>query len=83
MVQVTAAYPGADPGVVADTVAASIEQEVNSMENMLYMSSTSASTIRHRPESLPPVPTSEKSLVQTSRPVARSHARISGKLSCG
>jgi hydrophobe/amphiphile efflux-1 (HAE1) family protein len=43
MVQVTASYPGADPGVVADTVAASIEQEVNGVENMLYMSSTSAS----------------------------------------
>ncbi|HYW79685.1 MAG TPA: efflux RND transporter permease subunit, partial [Thermoguttaceae bacterium] len=41
-VQVTAFYPGANAQVVAETVAAPIEQEVNGVEDMLYMSSNSA-----------------------------------------
>src|SRR5262245_18617065 len=40
-VQVTARYPGANARVVADTVAAPIEQQVNGVEHMLYMSSQS------------------------------------------
>ena len=38
-IQVTASYPGASAQVVADTVAAPLEQEINGVENMLYMSS--------------------------------------------
>jgi hydrophobe/amphiphile efflux-1 (HAE1) family protein len=38
-VQVTASYPGANAQLVLDTVAAPIEQQVNGVENMIYMSS--------------------------------------------
>jgi multidrug efflux pump len=40
-VQVSCNYPGASSKVVADTVAAPIEQQVVGVENMLYMSSQS------------------------------------------
>jgi multidrug efflux pump subunit AcrB len=41
-VRVTAIYLGANARVVADTVAVPIEQQVNGVENMLYMSSQSS-----------------------------------------
>ena len=41
MIRVSAFYPGANAQVVADTVAAPIEQQVNGVEKMLYMSSQS------------------------------------------
>jgi len=38
-VVVSAAYPGANPKVIAETVAAPLEQEIVGVEDMLYMSS--------------------------------------------
>jgi multidrug efflux pump len=40
-VTVTASYPGANANVVADVIAAPIEEQVNGVENMMYMSSQS------------------------------------------
>ncbi len=40
-VEVSCSFPGANAVVVAETIAANIEQEVNGVENMLYMSSQS------------------------------------------
>jgi multidrug efflux pump len=43
-VQVTARYPGATAEVIANTVAAPLETQINGVENMSYMYSTSSST---------------------------------------
>src|SRR5262245_60452863 len=40
-VQVTAIYPGASPETIAETVAAPLEQAINGVEKMMYISSQS------------------------------------------
>ncbi|HOC38482.1 MAG TPA: multidrug efflux RND transporter permease subunit [Thermodesulfobacteriota bacterium] len=43
-VTVSALYPGADSKTLADAVAAPIEAQINGVDNMLYMTSTSSSS---------------------------------------
>jgi len=43
VVQVTATYPGADAQTIANTVGGPIEEQVNGVEDMIYMSSVSSS----------------------------------------
>ena len=42
-VMVSATYPGADAATVASTIGVPIEEHINGVENMMYMSSTSGS----------------------------------------
>lgn len=42
-IQVTAIYPGANPKIIADTVAAPLEEAINGAENMIYMKSAASS----------------------------------------
>src|SRR3954454_20240756 len=43
-VQVSASYPGASAQVVSDSIAATLEDQVNGVEDMIYMSSSSTNT---------------------------------------
>ena len=45
-VQVSAVYPGANAETVAQTVGIPIEQQVNGVDGMLYMSSNSSASIK-------------------------------------
>ncbi len=51
-VMVSASYPGADAQTVAQSIGVPIEEQVNGIEGMLYMSSNSGSDGRDRKSTL-------------------------------
>ena len=76
-VLVRAVYPGANPKVLAETVAAPLEQAINGVEHMLYMKSVASSdgtmqlTVTFRPGTDP-----DGAQVQVQNRVSQALARL-------
>lgn len=76
-VQVRAEYPGANPKVIAETVATPLEEAINGVENMMYMKSVAGSdgvlvtTVTFRPGTDP-----DQAQVQVQNRVAQAEARL-------
>jgi len=76
-VQVRAFYPGANPKVLAETVAAPLEQAINGVEHMMYMKSVSSSdgsvllSVTFRPGTDP-----DDAQVQVQNRVSQALARL-------
>ncbi|MGA7507401.1 MAG: efflux RND transporter permease subunit [Erwinia billingiae] len=76
-VQVRAEYPGANPKVIAETVATPLEEAINGVENMMYMKSIAGSdgvlvtTVTFRPGT-----DADQAQVQVQNRVAQAEARL-------
>jgi len=76
-VQVRAEYPGANPKVIADSVATPLEEAINGVENMMYMKSVAGSdgvlvtTVTFRPGTDP-----DQAQIQVQNRVAQAEARL-------
>ena len=76
-VQVRAEYHGANPKVIADSVATPLEEAINGVENMMYMKSVAGSdgvlvtTVTFRPGTDP-----DQAQVQVQNRVAQAEARL-------
>jgi multidrug efflux pump len=76
-VQVRAVYPGANPKVIAETVATPLEEAINGVENMMYMKSVAGSdgvlvtTVTFRPGTDP-----DEAQVQVQNRVNQALARL-------
>lgn len=78
-VQVRAEYPGANPKVIAETVATPLEEAINGVENMMYMKSVAGSdgvlvtTVTFRPGTDP-----DQAQVQVQNRVAPGRSAAAG-----
>ena len=76
-VQVRAVYPGANPKVIAETVATPLEEAINGVENMMYMKSVAGSdgvlvvTVTFKPGTDP-----DQAQVQVQNRVSQAQARL-------
>jgi multidrug efflux pump len=76
-VVVQATYPGANPKVIAETVSAPLEEQINGVENMMYMKSVAGSdgvlqmTITFRPGTDP-----SKAQVDVQNRVSQAQSRL-------
>src|SRR5471032_378347 len=76
-VHVRAVYPGANPKVIAETVATPLEESINGVENMMYMKSVAGSdgvlvtTVTFRPGTDP-----DQAQVQVQNRVSQAQARL-------
>ncbi|MGY0556965.1 MULTISPECIES: efflux RND transporter permease subunit [unclassified Lysobacter] len=76
-VQVRAVYPGANPKVIAETVATPLEEAINGVENMMYIKSIAGSdgvlvtTVTFRPGTDP-----DQAQVQVQNRVSQALARL-------
>ncbi|MDW5377735.1 multidrug efflux RND transporter permease subunit [Halomonas sp. HP20-15] len=76
-VQVRAVYPGANPKVIAETVATPLEESITGVENLMYMKSVAGSdgvlamTLTFRPGTDP-----DEAQVQVQNRVAQALARL-------
>ena len=76
-VQVTATYPGANPKVIAETVATPLEESINGVEDMMYLKSVAGSdgvlqtTVTFRPGTDP-----DDATVRVQNRVAQALARL-------
>ncbi len=75
-VMVMASYPGASAETVAETVAAPIEQEINGVENMLYITSSSSNGMAQITVTFKPGTNLDTAQVLTQNRVALAEPRL-------
>ena len=76
-VLVRAVYPGANPKVIAETVATPLEEAINGVENMMYMKSVAASDgVLQLTVTFKPGTDADLAQVQVQNRVAQASARL-------